>query len=266
MLAGYLQFNPVFCNSEANIMKITELTAGKDFDLLVMPELSNSGYLFISPAELAKASENIPGGKFCEFLKTLSQAKNAFLVCGIAESFEDKFYNSSVLVCPDGSITVYRKIHLFYEEKKWFEKGNSPFFVNIINVKGIDVKIGMMICYDWLYPESVRSLALQGAQIICHPANLVMPYCQNAMFARAVENKVFTITSNRTGTEINGEKKLYFTGQSVILDPKGNYLHRGTEGNDEVVIIDIDHEMANNKNMNEYNSIFDDRRKDMYSI
>jgi predicted amidohydrolase len=84
------------------------------------------------------------------------------------------------------------------------------------------VKVGMMICFDWIFPESARTLALKGAQIIAHPSNLVLSYCQQAMFTRAVENRVFTITANRTGTEINGDKELYFTGKSVIVDTKGN--------------------------------------------
>jgi len=76
MLAGYLQFKPEFCDCDVNINRIKELTAGKDFDLLVMPELSNSGYLFISAAEVKKASESIPDGKFCKFLVSLCKEKN----------------------------------------------------------------------------------------------------------------------------------------------------------------------------------------------
>jgi len=265
MLAGYLQFKPEFCDCDANINRIKELTAGIGFDLLVMPELSNSGYLFTSAGEVKKASESIPDGKFCSFLISFSKEKNAHIVCGIAEVAGDKYFNSSVLVSPSGSIVTYRKIHLFYEEKLWFEPGNFPFSVNEIDINSNNVKIGMMICYDWIYPESARSLAIQGAQIICHPSNLVMPFCQNAMFARAVENRVFTITSNRVGSEIKSGKKLYFTGQSVILDPKGNYLHRGSEDKEECIIVEIYPEIALNKNINENNSIFEDRRPDMYS-
>jgi predicted amidohydrolase len=266
MLAGYLQFDPAFCNADANINKIADLTSGKDFDLLVMPELSNSGYLFISKDEVSKSSETIPGGKFCSYLKELSKNKKAYIVSGINEKSGDKYYNSSILVCPDGNIITYRKIHLFYEERMWFMQGDKPFFVSKLNIKGKTVKTGMMICYDWIYPESARSLALQGAQIICHPSNLVMPYCQQAMYARAVENRIFTITANRTGTEKNGSKELYFTGQSVIIDPKGNYLARGSENGEECAIVEINPEEADNKKMNDINSIFDDRRLDMYSV
>ena len=264
MLAGYLQFKPLFCDVDANIERIRVLTKNIDFNLLVVPELSNSGYLFAKKEELEKAAETIPDGRFCRFLMSLAAEKKAYIVCGMAERDGEKFYNSSVLVCPDGVIYKYRKIHLFSEEKRWFEQGDSRFYVNDIVVDNEKVKVGMMICYDWIYPESARSLTMQGAQIICHPSNLIMPYCQNAMFARAVENRVYTITSNRIGREVNGANELYFTGQSVIVDPKGNYLHRGTEDLEECIVVEIDPMLALDKKINEYNSIFEDRRKDMY--
>src|SRR5438552_1844784 len=198
MKAGYLQFKPEFGNPEINIQKIEHLTENKYFDLLVIPELANSGYFFSEISEVEKASEEIPGGEFCTALKKICAQKNAYIVSGICERFEDKFYNSSILVHPSGEINTYRKIHLFNEEKLWFQPGDLKLEVYQIEGEFGKVKIGMMICYDWIYPEIARTLALKGAQIICHPANLVMPYCQDAMFTRALENHVFTITANRT--------------------------------------------------------------------
>ncbi|HLG30068.1 MAG TPA: nitrilase-related carbon-nitrogen hydrolase, partial [Candidatus Brocadiales bacterium] len=105
---------------------------------------------------------------------------------------------------------------------------------------------------------------LNGAQIICHPSNLVMPYCQTAMYARAVENRVFTITTNRIGTESRGGKDLVFTGQSVIIDPKGHYLYRGSNDKEEVAVVEIDPSEALNKYINPQNNLFDDRRDEFY--
>jgi len=75
----------------------------------------------------------------------------------------------------------------------------------------------MMICFDWFFPESARTLALKGAQLILHPSNLVMPYCQDAMITRSIENRVFSITSNRIGRE-GGYN---FTGKSQIVSFDG---------------------------------------------
>jgi predicted amidohydrolase len=267
MRAGCLQFKPAFCDVNANIAKIRKLLKNKEFDLMVLPELANSGYLFSDTDELKKASEEIPAGPFCTELKEISAVNNAFIVSGVCERAEDSFYNSSILVSPSGKIDVYRKTHLFYEEKKWFSPGYTGFNVYEIDIPASGkVKIGMMVCFDWIFPESARTLALKGAQIICHPSNLVLQYCQKAMFTRAVENKVFTITANRTGTDKNGGKELKFTGESVIVDPKGNYLYRGTLDGDECVVVELDPSAALDKHATELNDVFLDRRPDLYSL
>src|SRR4030095_4152380 len=112
MKAGYIQFKPEFCDVDANIKKISNLTEHKSFDLLVLPELSNSGYLFSSFDEVEKGSEEIPNGKFCSALVEIAKNKNACVVSGICERSGNKYYNSSILVYPSGEIKTYRKLHL----------------------------------------------------------------------------------------------------------------------------------------------------------
>lgn len=266
MKVGYLQFKPEFGRPEQNIKRIEDLISDKDFDLLVLPELANSGYLFCDKNELLKCGEEIPNGDFCRSLLKICKGKDAFIVSGICEKSGNRFYNSSVLVHPDGTINTYRKIHLFYDEKLWFASGNNKLEVFEIKTPSFTIKVGMMICFDWMFPETARTLALKGAQIICHPSNLVMPYCQTAMFTRALENQVFTITANRIGKDENGNKDISFTGQSVILDPKGNYLSRASEDREECVIVEIDERQALNKNLNPHNNLFEDRRTDIYDL
>lgn len=265
MKIGYLQFKPELLKPEVNIKKIEELTADLNFDLIVIPELANSGYLFTSFSELEKSSEEIPHGEYCSALKKLAGEKNAHIVSGICERAGDNYYNSSVLVYPDGDIKTYRKLHLFYEEKTWFKPGTIPLEVHQISGNYGFVKIGMMICFDWIFPETARTLALKGAQIICHPSNLVLQFCQKAMYARAVENRIYTVTANRIGKDINNGKELFFTGASVILDPKGNYLAHGSDDKEECFIVDIDPDKALDKNVTPLNNIFSDRRKEFYS-
>jgi predicted amidohydrolase len=267
MKVGYLQFQPEFGKPEANIEKAEDLISGKDFDLLVLPELANSGYLFEDKKELYEFSEETSSGIFCNALKKFSHEKNSFLVSGICEREGDNFYNSSVLVCPDGNIFTYRKIHLFDEEKIWFIPGNKQMQVYEISSRKFGkVKIGMMICFDWIFPETARTLALKGAQVICHPSNLVLPYCQKGMFARAVENGVFTITANRIGSDIRSKKDLLFTGESVIINPKGEYLCRGSIEKEEVCIAEINQDDALNKNITGRNNLIEDRREEFYNV
>ena len=265
MKAGFLQFKPEFGKPEKNIERIKELVYDAEFDLLVLPELANTGYLFTDKSELEDLSEEIKGSRFCGELKKICSEKNSYIVAGISERSGNNFYNSSVLVSPDGEIFTYRKIHLFDREKLWFTPGNTPLQVHEISIrKHGKIKIGMMICFDWIFPETARTLALKGAQIICHPSNLVMSYCQTAMFTRALENHVYTVTANRTGTEIRSGIKLTFTGESVVVNPRGKYLCKGGKDNDEICIAEIVPNEALNKNITQSNDLFEDRREEFY--
>jgi predicted amidohydrolase len=266
MRAGLLQFRPEFGKPEANLKKIAEMLEPEEFDLVVIPELANSGYYFSSEDEVENSSEDLNKGMFVNSLKKISTRKNSFIVSGVCEKLEEKYYNTSVLVCPTGEVYAYRKIHLFDTEKKWFTPGNKTPEVFEIEGSFGKVKIGMMICFDWFFPETARTLALQGAQIICHPSNLVLSFCQKAMFTRAVENRVFTITANRTGTESSNGNELSFTGQSVMVTPKGEYLIKLEDKQEAVVVVEIDPLLAINKNVTGNNNLFEDRRKELYKL
>ena len=264
MKIGFLQFKPKLLDIEYNLKKIESFIADTKADLIIMPELATSGYLFCNKEEVKSVSENALTGVSANFLKNLSAKNNCSYVMGFAELGDDgNFYNSSMLVNPNGEIFVYRKAHLFYEEKLWFTPGNSGF--NVFKAKN-GVKVGMMICFDWMFPESARSLALQGAQIIAHPSNLVLPWCQRAMFSRSLENRVFSITSNRIGKEARCNGSLSFTGQSQVLSVIGETLIKASANEEVLKLIDINPEDANKKDINKLNNVINDRRLDMYRM
>jgi len=131
--------------------------------------------------------------------------------------------------------------------------------------KGEGVKIGMLVCFDHFFPEAARSLALRGAQIICHPSNLVLEYAHANSVTRAVENRVFWILANRTGSETLGEKRLVFNGRSQIVAPDGRLLGRAGPDSDELLIAEIDPAEALDKKVTPRNDLFADRRTDLYS-
>jgi predicted amidohydrolase len=190
----------------------------------------------------------------------LAKKQNTNLVFGIAERADDKLFNSSVLVTARGECFVYRKLHLFDREKRLFSPGDKELEVFDIG----EAKIGMMICFDWIFPEVARSLALKGADIICHPSNLILPHCQDAMVTRCLENRIFAITSNRTGTEKRRKEELTFTGRSQIVDPKGRVLAQANAFEEKLCIIEIDPFLAKDKKVTPNNHIFEDRRTDFY--
>jgi 5-aminopentanamidase len=261
MKAGFYQFNPVFGKKEENLKKVLSAITDADADLLVLPEFFATGYRFVSQEEVSGLSEPIPNGDTTERLSDLSRQKGIYLVAGLPERDGDRFFNSAVLSGPDGFIGVYRKTHLFFEEKLYFSPGDTGFKVWDTKVG----RIGIMICFDWFFPEAMRALALMGADIIAHPSNLVLPYCPAAMPVRCLENRVFAVTANRVGEENRkAGQSLRFIGQSQITSPEGKILIRAPENDEALLIAEINPETARNKNLNPLNNIFDDRRPEMY--
>jgi predicted amidohydrolase len=261
MRVGFYQSNPVFGKVKENVGQAVQEISRLKADLIVLPELFNTGYQFVSKQEVSQLAEDIPSGKTCQAMTGLAKDLGMFLVFGLPEKDGDRLYNSAAVIGPNGFIGRYRKTHLFAEEKLFFDPGDTGFGVFDIGA----AVIGVMICFDWLFPESARVLAILGADIICHPANLVLPYCQKAMVTRSLENGVFTITANRVGTESRGDyEALTFTGESQILDNHGNVLKR-LEGNDTgIALSDIDPKRARNKSVTARNELFKDRRPEFY--
>ncbi len=258
---GFLQFRPVRGDVAANVTAIARLLVGVHADLLVLPELANSGYLYTAPADLAPYAEPGDGsGPFLTALRSLAAATGGVIVTGFAESAAAGLYNSAAAVSGTGVRQVYRKTHLFADEKLLFLPGDTGFRV----FEHCGARIGMLVCFDWFFPEAARTLALAGAQILAHPSNLVMPYCQTAMVTRCLENRVYAITCNRYGTEELGGRPLTFTGASQIMDTRGRRLaHAPVEG-DHVAICEIDPALADDKQLNARNDIFADRRPALY--
>jgi predicted amidohydrolase len=255
---GVAQIDPqVGCPEEnlTTIRSILEEAERCNVDILVVPELSNSGYVFESKDEVRSSAEIIPKGKFSEILFDWSSS-DCFVVAGICEKSNDSLYNSAVVFSCGKYLGTYRKVHLFDQESNWFSAGETepPVF------KYREYQLGIMICFDWAFPEMARVLALKNAQVLLHPANLVLPYCHNAMVTRSIENRVFTATANRVGEE----RGIRFSGASQVTNPKGELLVKMT--NDEVGLtwVDIDPSEANNKMITKHNHILQDRRPSVY--
>ncbi len=122
-----------------------------------------------------------------------------------------------------------------------------------------------MVCFDWIYPESARTLALKGAQLIAHPSNLVLPHCPDAMVTRCLENRVFAATANRVGREDRGGVDLTYIGKSEVVSPRGEILRRLGEDREEVAVEEVDLSLAKSKRINSHNDLFPDRRPQYYA-
>lgn len=260
MRLGILQCKPAIGEIEHNLAKIKNLIGKKSFDLAVLPELVTTGYNFAQRKELLDLARKNQK-RSLTFFADLAKAKDCAIVWGTAEVSRGKLYNAAYLTTPEGNHFVYRKAHLFYREKEIFDTGNTGF--NVFSWRG--VRIGIMICFDWIFPEAARTLALRGAQIIAHPSNLVMAYCQEAMVTRSRENRVFAATANRTGTETNRFLSLTFTGKSQLTDVSGRRLLTFSPREESFRSVKVAPSEADTKNINGYNHLFDDRRPQLYS-
>jgi len=261
MRVGYVQSSPKFGEKHKNYEQISNLIGNTKADLIVLPELFATGYAFISKKEAELSSER-KDGETAEFLIKLAKKSGATIIGGFAEQDGDHIFNSSLIVSDKEVLGTYRKIHLYYKEKIWFSPGDKP--LEVYNVKG--VKIGIMICFDWFFPETIRSLALLGADIVAHPANLVLPYCQRAMITRCLINRVFAVTSNRIGNEVRGEDKFTFTGGSQITSFNGDVISSAPKDTTHIDIVEVDINQARDKNLNKYNNVFKDRRTEFYTL
>ena len=245
MRVGFVQLDSEMLQVEHNVDKAVRILDRMKADLVVLPELFNTGYNFANRKELDKVSENVPGGFTTEKLLEVSHKSGMIIVAGLAEKSDGNYYNSAVVV-GDKYIGKYRKVHLFFKEKKLFNRGTG------FRVFG---NIGVMICFDWIYPESARTLMLKGAEIIAHPAALVLPYCPESMKTRSLENRVFSITADRVGKE----RGLKFIGSSQIVDTKGRILCRANGTREECQVRTIQLNEARNKKFSPMNSILQDR-------
>ncbi len=257
MKIGFVQFKPALGDLDTTIATldalIDETVAA---DLLVLPELANSGYFFESKQKAVSLSAPVGKSKYICFIRSKCAALGLHIVTGFNERDGDDIYNSAVLVGPGGVVGTYRKLHLFMNEKDHFAPGNLGLPVFDIGL----ARVGMAVCFDWMFPEVFRILALRGADIICHPSNLVLSYAQQAVPVHALTNHVYIVTANRTGTEDN----LHFTGNSIVAGPKGEVLASASVAKNEVRTIDVDIAKARNKAITPRNHALEDRRPEEY--
>ena len=250
------QFSPRFGDTDGNLEHVCSMTEESGADLIVFPELATSGYDFRDRTELESLALDLYNGTEIIRLKRLAKDTGTHIVIGLPERTGDRLFNSAALIEPGGRTSIYRKLQLFDREKHLFEPGDAP-------PRAVDTavgRIGMMVCFDWIFPEVARLLALDGAQIICHPANLVLQFCQRAMFARSVENGVFTITCNRIGTESRLDRELIFNGNSQILSNRGDMLVQAGYDMEEIITAEIEPALADDKMITGNNHLLEDRR------
>lgn len=241
-----------------NAIRIRRLLEDADrqgVEILVLPELANSGYVFESADEARACAERIPDGPVCRLLADWSRG-GRLAASGLCEESGGRLYNAAPIFIDGSLAAVYRKAHLFLNEPDFFTPGEQE--PPVVAFHGS--RVGLMICFDWIFPEMARVLALQGAQLILHPSNLVLPYAQQAMLIRSMENRVFTATANRCGIE----RGTAFSGRSQVTAPDGRLLAQAESDFSGVLSAEVDLAKADDKYITARNHVLHDRKVGLY--
>ncbi len=259
-----VQTHPRFGAVAANLDRALRLAerrlARRRADLVVLPELFATGYAFASRREARDLAEDARRGPTVLRLAGLARDHGLHVVAGLAERAGRAVYNSAVAVGPRGVLGTYRKVHLFDAEKRWFEPGRAPWPIYRMGA----ARVGVLICFDWRFPEAARALALGGAEVLAHPSNLVHRHCPAAMRTRALENRVFCATANRVGADRRPRTTIRFTGTSQIVDPYGRVLARASRARPGTLLAACDLELARDKWLTRRNHLLRDRVPRLY--
>ena len=242
----------------------------QEADLVILPELAASGYTFQSEDEAAACSEEAMGPALLEW-SDLCRERDLYVVCGFSERAQGKRFNSAALIGPRGVIGVYRKAHLFNDEKSYFSPGDNGFPVFDLPFG----RVGMLICYDLWFPEAARVLTLRGADLLCVPTNWVANFRREpadqrgwtmgdyACVGLATQNQVFVAAADRIGEE----RGVRFVGCSCLVGPDGIMMAGPAPVDEEALLVaEVDLSRARRaRSRTPRNDTIRDRRPELYS-
>lgn len=267
---------PCTWNRQATLDKADHLVreaAQKGANIILLQELFETTYFCqlqkFQYMELATTLEENPA---VEHFKKLAKELDVVLPISFFERAGNTQFNSIAIIDADGEILgVYRKTHipdgLPYAEKFYFTPGDTGF--KVWNTKY--GRIGVGICWDQWFPETARSLALQGAEILFFPTAIGSEptlekdsriHWRNTMAGHAAANMMPVVASNRIGRETDEDSEMTFYGSSFIADNHGEIVEQADDSTETVLVHEFDlDELARERR--EW-GIFRDRRPEMY--
>ncbi len=232
------QMDMISADKDKNLEKASALISKakkNDADLICFPEYFSTGCILERFNELAEA---VPGNT-TGILSEIAQKNKIGIIGSIIEKDGDKLYNTAIFIDHNGTLAgKNRKIHLFLKENDFVKKGKEH---NVFNTH--HDKIGTMVCYDTIFPEVARKLALKGVKIIFIPANWPNPFLSQwklSTSARALDNQIWIVAVNRVGKD----NTFTYFGTSRIIDPFGEVAVECGDS-EELLVFEIDLKRSN---------------------
>lgn len=268
MRVAAIQFEPTLGPSMGNLGRILDLAsvgAKRGADVVLFPECALQGYVFDSSADAVSVAEPLDGAA-CSQLVAASRELDVALACGLLERTDGDYLSNTLFVAlPDRAPVVYRKAHLpMLGVDRWTEAGDVA--ACWFDFRGL--RFGLQICYDLRFPEPSRMLALAGVDAILLATNWPQGYeatADHAARTRAWENRCWLVAANRVGHEAGTG----FIGRSLAVEPWGGVVAQASGDEQEVLIVDVDPDIARNKllpgHSGETFDFFAARRPDLYA-
>lgn len=244
-----------------------ERAAANGAKLIVLPELTSSGYVFNSREEAFSLAESAIDGEAVRAWCEAAERLRVYIVAGFAERAGDKLFNSAAVIAPNGLLGTYRKLHLWGDEHLFFEPGDQglPVFHTKFG------RIAALICYDGWFPEAYRVLAMKGVDLVAVPTNWVpMPGQDTKHLAMANMLAIAGAHSNglnvACAARIGVERGQSFIGQSIVVGPNGWPVAGPASQNEEEILFAKLNLKASRqaRRLNAFNDVLGDRRDDVY--
>ena len=257
-------------HKKINLDKTAEFivrAAREGAQIIVLPELCSSGYVFKSRAEAFSLADAYVDGETTSLWVNLARDLGVYIVGGFAEKSPWELFNAAAVIGPQGRIGLFRKVHLWGDENLFFSAGDLGFPVFSTEYG----TVGVGICYDGWFPEFYRTCALKGAELVCVPTNWVPIQGQDTKreamaniltMASAHANSIYIAAADRVGVE----RDQLFIGQSLITSYTGWPIGGPASSTDEEIILaNLDLASARRaRRWNDFNQVLRDRRPDAY--
>lgn len=268
-----VQMDPKLGENQENLQKTVSFVneAGNNgVNLIVFPECSLTGYCFESREDAQNHALTV-GAEWNVQLIAEAKKFNCTIVVGLVEGDGEHLYNSALVIGPNGNLGIYRKSHLSeLGVDNFIETDDQPYSL----IETEFGKLGVLICYDLRFPELARILSLQGADVLVHITNLPLTGSSQVdilLPARAAENHVYVLSSDRVGAE----QGYQFLGRSTIYDVDGKVLEEANDQDEMIIYADLDFNKPKEKDVfyppepgkpgNHTNKLFKSRRPELYS-